>query len=269
MLIIFSDIDGTLLDFATYDWTVAAAAVAEVLARGIPLVLCSSKTRVEQEYYRTELHIPDPFIVENGSAIFAPRAAFDFAFAYQRETDEYLVIELGERAEAIQTALQTIRRRTGLVFQGFSDLSLDEISAVTGLDAAAAARARRREYSETIATSLSAAALSTLQTELTAYGLTLASGGKFHTVTSQRSDKGTAVALLTNLYRQKYDHVVTMGLGDSANDRPMLAAVDEAYLVQKPDGRWQDVGNLVVERVAAVGPAGWRQAVLSRLAAKT
>mgnify|MGYP001172916235 CR=1 FL=1 len=269
MLIIFSDLDGTLLDFATYDWTPAATAVAEVIRRGIPLVLCSSKTRAEQNFYRAELGIPDPFIVENGSAIFIPRRAFNFAFAYQRQIDGYLVIELGQPAEKIRAALQAIRQRTGLSFRGFSDLSLDEVSAVTGLAAAAAQRACAREYSETIVTPLSAAALATLQTELAADDLTLVSGGKFHTVTSQHSDKGTAVALLTNLYRQKYAHVTTLGLGDSANDRPLLAAVDEAYLLQKPDGRWQDVGDLAVERVTAVGPDGWRQAVLGRLAAET
>lgn len=207
MLIIYTDLDGTLLDFATYDWARSATAVATALAQGVPLVFCSSKTRAEQTYYRATLGISDPFIVENGSAIFVPLATFDFPFAWQRQADEFRVIELGQRAAAIRAALHAIRRRTGLVFQGFSDLSLAGMCAVTGLDPAAAQRARDREYSETIVTPLSAAALTTLQTELAAYGLTLASGGKFHTVTSQRSDKGTAVALLTDLYQIGRAHV--------------------------------------------------------------
>lgn len=266
MLIIFSDIDGTLIDFDTYSWTETAVAVNRVLARGIPLVLCSSKTRAEQLYYRERLAIPDPFIVENGSAIFLPEGLFP-ADAGQRPAGNGLeLIELGVGAAIIRAALHTIRVETGLAFRGFSDLSAAEVSAITGMDLDAARRARARDYSETIATPLPPAELCLLRDRLAAYDLAIVSGGRFHTVTARHSDKGTAVARLTDLYRRQWGTAVTtIGLGDSANDAPLLAAVDEAYLVQKPDGRWQDVGDVAVRRVTAVGPAGWRQAVLARL----
>jgi mannosyl-3-phosphoglycerate phosphatase len=91
--------------------------------------------------------------------------------------------------------------------------------------------------------------------------LSIVSGGKFHTVTGAGADKGAAVKRLNNLYREKYGEIVTIGLGDSANDAPLLAAVDHGYLLQKPGGVWQEMAVEGVERVAAVGPAGWRLAV--------
>ncbi len=258
--IIFTDIDGTLIDRATYSYADTATAVTAVLARHIPIILCSAKTRAEQVHLRRALGIPDPFIVENGSAIFIPPGALPFEFAH-RAMAGWQVIELGVTAVAIAHALTAVRQETGLALQGFADLTPAEVAAVTGLDLPAAARARQREYSETIVTPLNAAELAQLEAALAARGLTVVSGGKFHTVTSAGSDKGTAVTRLTALYRQKFGRVVTIGLGDSANDRPLLTAVDQPYLVQQPGGVWQpmDVPGLV--RVTAVGPQGWRQVV--------
>jgi mannosyl-3-phosphoglycerate phosphatase len=78
---------------------------------------------------------------------------------------------------------------------------------------------------------------------------------------SAKSNKGSAVAHLTTLFRQKWGDIVTLGLGDSANDAPLLAAVERPFLVQKPGGHWQDMGNLPVIKVPATGPVGWRLVV--------
>lgn len=259
-LLVFSDIDGTLIDFATYSYAESATAVSALLARHIPLILCSSKTRAEQETLRQALAIPDPFIVENGSAIFIPPGTFTFAFPH-RLVDGWQVVELGVTAVHIRQTLAAIRQETGLVFQGYADLSVQEVAAITGLDEAASARARQREYSETLVTHFSAEELTRLEAALATRGLSVVSGGKFHTVTGAGGDKGTAVAHLTALYRQQFGDVITIGLGDSANDAPLLAAVDRPYLVQRPGGVWQEMEIAGLERVTAVGPAGWRQAV--------
>jgi mannosyl-3-phosphoglycerate phosphatase len=263
-LIIFTDIDGTLIDFATYSFAETAGTVKAVLARRIPLILCSSKTRAEQESLRQALAIPDPFIVENGSAIFVPPGTFPFPFVHRR-VDGWQVIELGVAAATIQTTLMAVRRETGLVFQGYADLSPTEVAHKTGLDKAAAAQAQQREYSETIVTPLSAEALTQLEAALAQRGLTIVSGGKFYTVMGVDSDKGRAVTHLTALFRQKLGNIITIGLGDSANDRPLLRAVDRPYLVQKPDETWQAMDGVEVERVAAVGPRGWRLVVEGEL----
>ncbi|MFB3136761.1 MAG: HAD hydrolase family protein [Nitrospirales bacterium] len=67
-LVIFTDLDGSLLDTETYRFDAARAALEELTARQVPLVLCTSKTRAEVEPLRQELGITDPFIVENGGA---------------------------------------------------------------------------------------------------------------------------------------------------------------------------------------------------------
>lgn len=75
-LIIFTDLDGTLLHPMTYSFEEAMPALKLCRERGIPLILCSSKTRAEIEVYRQRLKNEHPFIPENGGGIFIPKRIF-------------------------------------------------------------------------------------------------------------------------------------------------------------------------------------------------
>ncbi len=132
-LIVFTDIDGTLIDFATYSFAETTNTVKAVLARRIPLILCSSKTRAEQESLRQALAFRTRFIVENGARFLFHPAHYPFPFAHRRVAD-WQVIELGVAAATIQTTLMAVRQETGLVFQGYADLSPAEVAHKTGLD---------------------------------------------------------------------------------------------------------------------------------------
>lgn len=46
-LVIFSDLDGCLLDRSSYEWEPARPTREVLKRRGIPLVPCSSKTQAE------------------------------------------------------------------------------------------------------------------------------------------------------------------------------------------------------------------------------
>ncbi|HEY4579910.1 MAG TPA: HAD-IIB family hydrolase, partial [Candidatus Acidoferrales bacterium] len=65
-MIVFTDLDGTLLDYHTFSWTAANEALAEIERRRVPLVFCTSKTRAEIEALRRKIGNAHPFISENG-----------------------------------------------------------------------------------------------------------------------------------------------------------------------------------------------------------
>jgi len=69
VLIVFSDLDGSLLDHDTYDWRPARPALEALGERDIPLVLVSSKTLAELEEYRGQLDLPHPVVAENGAVL--------------------------------------------------------------------------------------------------------------------------------------------------------------------------------------------------------
>ena len=68
MDVVFTDLDGTLLEHSTYSFAEAEEALDLLRSQDIPLVICTSKTRSEVEFWRRLLGNEHPFIVENGGA---------------------------------------------------------------------------------------------------------------------------------------------------------------------------------------------------------
>lgn len=260
-LVIFTDLDGTLLDLRTYSHLPALEALGRIISAGVPLVFCSSKTSVEQHHYQEQLGIRGVMIVENGSAVLIPRNYFADQHPSSRSTGGHHVIELGDSADRIRSELNAVRRETGLRFRGFNEIALEELCRLTGLEAEAALRAQTREYSETIVSEMSDADMKSFREALQSRGLSCIQGSRFHTVGSSKVDKGRAVKLVTELFRNELGNVRTAGIGDSTNDEPMLAAVDMAFLLQRPDGNWERMELAHLNRVAGSGPAAWNRLV--------
>ena len=115
--IIFTDLDGTLLDKETYSFELARPALQMIKQKGIPLVLSSSKTRTEIELYRKELENAHPFVSENGGAVFVPKGYLSFSFPYDRVLGEYFVLELGTFYPIILEILDWLERGRNFLMQ--------------------------------------------------------------------------------------------------------------------------------------------------------
>jgi mannosyl-3-phosphoglycerate phosphatase len=263
-LVIFTDLDGTLLDLSSYSFHPAGEALTRIKETETPLIFCSSKTWVEQQYYQQKLGLRAPFIVENGSAIFIPEGYFPFTYDYERTARGYQIIELGVPSVLIQQVMQAVREETQIPFRGYADISIAELCRLTGLDPKAATRARRREYSETLV-EISRREAQWLTWRLLPAGLSCTWGSRFCTVAASQIDKGIAVKRLTSLFAKHYGTVKTVGLGDGANDATLLAAVDQAFLVQKPDRSWEPISIPQYKPVEGVGPIGWNRVVCELL----
>jgi len=263
--LVFTDLDGTLLDWKTYSPAIARPGLARLRELGVPVVFCSSKTAVEQRALRQNLQIRSiPSIVENGAAIIVPDSAGLPTGDWEPAPGEpgRRVKILGMRGQEIQERLQRVRQRTGLALRGYQQIDDQTLADMTGLELPAATRARQRDYSETLIDSLTSDQWQELTTEFAAEGLECRHGGRFHTVTGAGTDKGTAVQAIKALYRQAYGReVCSVGLGDSANDLPMLEAVDRPLLVARENGSWAELGLDRVERVSGRGPHGWIEAI--------
>jgi mannosyl-3-phosphoglycerate synthase len=243
----------------------------KIQTRDIPVIFCSSKTRAEQMLLRQELGVHDPFIVENGAAIFVPKGYFRLPHSYDRVLGDYLVIDLGvpylELKSKLAQVLETVKARLlknawlgSLSVVTFGELSVEEIALETGLGLKAAEAAKQREYSETMKLHGSRQATEFLLSELKKIGLTYSFGGRFYTI-SGGNDKGKAVRTLTELYKLNFGAVISTGVGDSENDAPMLAAVDRAALVQNQSLRWTKIKLPQLAFVKGVGPEGWARAL--------
>lgn len=256
--VVVTDLDGSLFHPSTYSFEAAMPALELLRQRDIPLVLCSSKTRAELEDYRERLHNQHPFIVENGGEILIPDDYFSFSIEGKKR-DGYRVISLGTPYPEIRRQFVQIRDKMGISVRGFGDMTLDEVASLTGLTKHEAALAMQREYDEPFV--FPDASDELLLQAIEASDLKLTQGRLFHIMGNH--DKGKAVTILRRFFDQKQGPVAIIGLGDSLNDLPLLAAVDQPVLIRKEDGTHDPRINIPgLYRTEGIGPAGWNEAVL-------
>lgn len=76
--VLFTDLDDCLLDCDSSSFDQARSALGFFRSARTPVILVSGKTRAEIEPLRERLDHHDPFIVENGAAVYVPLETFDF-----------------------------------------------------------------------------------------------------------------------------------------------------------------------------------------------
>jgi mannosyl-3-phosphoglycerate phosphatase len=263
-LIIFTDLDGTLLDYPAYSFEKALPALDLIRQSAIPLILCSSKTRTEIEYYRRKLANDHPFVSENGGGIFIPKKYFDSplpsaSYPIEEEAD-CEVIRLGARYSDLRKAVKELQQE-GFEITGFGDMTAEELADIAKMQVEEAIMAKERDFDEPFVYKGSEHELPRLFNSINQKGFKHTQGRFFHILGN--SNKGVAVSILTDLYRNKFRSIKTVAVGDSPNDIPMLESVDFPVLVQKEDGLYDpkiDMPKLM--RADGIGPEGWNKAMI-------
>ena len=257
--LIFTDLDGTLLDRETYSWAEAEPGVQLLRDRGVPWMLLTSKTLAETEFWRSALGNEHPFAVENGGAVVAAAGYFTGGIPGATRRNGYDLLVKGKPYTEVVAGLEAASRASECRVRGFHEMTVEEVAEVSGLPAEQAALAKVREYDEPFQI-LERERTPALDRAIARQGLREAHGGRFHHV-SGAHDKGCAVRLLASLFGRSGERVRTVGLGNSLSDVPMLLAVDIPVVV-----RFREAGE-VVRRVPnslvtfAEGPTGWSEAV--------
>lgn len=255
---IFTDLDGTLIDFNDYSSDLARPYVQQLIELGYLVVFCSSKTFGEQRVLQEELGIEMPCIVENGSAIISPAGFWDESIVPVKNVGGWQRVELGRSASEIRQRLARVESKFGESLHGFSQMMTEDVASLTGLDIGSARRAQEREYSETLSAHLAEDVWQSLDSLFEYEGLKCLPGGRFHTVIDNLSDKGAAIRKFAELWKcQSSETLVSFGLGDSENDQELLENVDWPHLVKRPNGSWAGISGRRIEKVNGVGPLGW------------
>ncbi len=272
-IVLFTDLDGTLLDQHTYSWREASEALAEIERRKIPLIFCTSKTRAEVEFLRRKIDNSHPFITENGGGVFIPHGYFPQRVEGAVTVKTYHCLALARPYDEILDALDEIASEAGVEAVGFHKMSAKEIAENSGLDPQQVQLARQRDFDEPF---FLAGATPAKEQKF----IRLARERKMEVVRGTRfwhihagSDKGRAVRELMKHYRamRRGEKLRAIAFGDSANDLPMLVAADTAVLLPKPDGSFDEAVTAKLPRIirgSAPGPAGWNEAVLQLLEAQ-
>lgn len=261
-LVIFTDLDGTLLDPLTYSWKSAEPALRACVDKDIPVILNSSKTEVEMVHLARQMDIAWPYIVENGGGIcFLKESPFQCMEdgAPARSLDH---VAIGVPYERLCEALFRISDETGAGIRGFSQMSLDDVVVLTGLDREGAERAMQRQYDEPfLVENALPDTLERIREAAGRLGLQITPGGRFYHLHGT-FDKGDAVDWFAARLKPLGD-VRLVGIGDSDNDIPMLKKVDIPVWVAPPEKPAPAIDGLMRSGGTFSGPEAWNQVVLS------
>lgn len=265
-VIIFSDLDGTLLDHDTYQWADAGPAIDRCKALRVPVILVSSKTRAEMDVIRHEMGLSDPFISENGGGIFFPEEGVEKPPSGTILAFNCWQMNLGQPYEFLVQCLREIRNELEWELRGFSDMDAQEISELTGLNHHTALLASRRDFDEPFfIVQKDGENVEALHAAATHRGLQITEGGRFFHLHG-RNDKGEAVDRITDWYKESYPLITTAALGDSPNDWSMLKRVDVPILIRSSRD-FSEIQKEIPKLRASKekGPKGWNDVVLKIL----
>ena len=257
-ILIFTDLDGSLLNHDDYSFDEALPAINRIKSSGIPLIFTTSKTRREAELLQVELGIDDPIIIENGAAIyFTPKYTEFFINNIHHESPLQVIqiIQLGISYDRIRSFVGDIRDQFNI--RGFGDMSVQEISDITGLSPGRAEFAKAREYTEPFIIG-SEHDIHTLQGLAVERGIKITKGGRFHHMIGIYQDKGEAVKIVRDVFdRHEGKRYLTVGVGDSINDLPMLNNVDIPVLIPHPVRGYLDASLPRLVKAERPGSKGW------------
>ncbi|MHA0994898.1 mannosyl-3-phosphoglycerate phosphatase-related protein [Enterobacter ludwigii] len=252
-LLIFSDLDGSLLDIHTYEWQPAMPWLDTLQDNQVPVILCSSKTAAEMLDIQQDLGLEGlPFIAENG-AVIQPDVRWETGQRHIR----------GMTHRDIRPLIDQIRQQRGFKFTTFDDVDERVISEWTGLTRYRSTLARRHEASVTLIWRDSDEKMAQFDEALAQCGLKCLQGARFWHVLDARCGKDVAVEWLIEQYREREGIVpVTLGLGDGPNDAPLLDSVDYAVVIKGINRQGitlRDDNPARVYHTQQPGPAGWQE----------
>ncbi len=252
-LIVFTDLDGTLLDHSNYSYVSAKPALIALKELQIPLILASSKTSVEINSLREEIGFSDcPAIVENGAGLLAPGQT---SFETQDASDYTRLTQI------IANAPEKLRQ----FYKGFNDWSIEELVEITGLPRGSAVNAAKRQFSEPGLWTGTDEMKEAFSEYLSQNGVSYRHGGRFMTL-SFGATKGQRIEEICLRYTKPDKQIISLSLGDAPNDVEMLQATDYGVIISNehsvgiPELPEESNGKII--RTTKTGPAGWNDAVL-------
>ncbi len=219
---VVTDLDGTLMD-ENYDISPAIKTIRWLADMSIPVIPCTSKTAAEVRHFRYVNHLHDPYIVENGAAVYG---------FHEDEVNEWELI-LGRSYKELRQVLKSLGKDVGYDLKPLNDLNTNEIYNLTGLKDQEITRALDRHWSVPFLNPPDII-FDKLKLFSKTYNVHIFKGNRMSHLLCENSHKGKAVNNLKD-YLQK-PNVQIIALGDSQNDIPLLEYADISIVIPGKDG---------------------------------
>ncbi len=260
--LVFTDLDGTLLDHDSYQPGPAGPLLNRLGKQQVPVIPCSSKTAAEIMPLMAELNLHGPFICENGAAVYIPTQYFAAPPAQTQKTDNHWVKQFSPPRAFWLAVLHQLHSEFPDCFASFAEMGAEKVASQTGLSLTQARLACNRHWSEPVQWLGSEQAKKCFIARLKEQGANPLQGGRFLSVSGE-CDKGQAMKWLAEQYAKFHPdaEVRTLALGDGENDIAMLEAADLAVIIASSHHSPPVIQHSSQRLTSGIGPAGWAEAI--------
>ncbi|WP_412973019.1 HAD-IIB family hydrolase [Glaciecola sp. MF2-115] len=268
--IIFTDLDGTLLDHFDYSHSDAKACLDRLISLEIPIIPNTSKTFAEVLELRQLIGLDGPFVIENGAAVIIPNNFFPLKPRDCVWKDGFWIKTFSPKRAHWLGLVQKLKPEFGQLFEAFNDMTLQRIIELTGLTETEATLSSQRQFGEPLLWCGNDEELKKFTSILQGFGARPVSGGRFLHVCGDCS-KGKALTWLVNEYQRQHNNIpiCSIALGDGNNDVSMLEEADIAVRIASPTHE-PPILNRETDLYTSefFGPKGWAE-VLDQLIPET
>lgn len=258
-LLIFTDLDGTLMHPTTYAYEAALPTIRTLTQQGHGVIPVTSKTRKEVERLIQDMGDVAAFVVENGSAVFVPPSSPLFHRVELPLWGNSKVYLLGILRKEARQALRKIQKELGREsLRSLDEMDDEEVMRLTNLPASKISAMRVREFSEPFVL-----IRSHLEGEILRLaermGFRILQGDRFYHIIGARAGKGEAMGYVYDTFKQLYPdiHWVVGALGNAPNDLEMLTRADLAVVI----GEHPQLQGKGFHHIRRLPPEGWVEGV--------
>ena len=256
-ILIFTDLDGSLLDKETFKFDVIKDYFKELVRNGIIIIPNSSKTEAELLDFNEQNNLDLSFIAENGSSIHRLNKI-------HQNLPEKIII-----SRTIDEIRNIYEENISLDFENkithILELEREKQQKILGLPLDKIKLAIKRDHSIPIKFNGTESEKNEFTKILKNSGLTIQTGGRIMNV-CDNVNKSKAMSKALQLIRKQFnDDIITIGVGDNENDIEMIKQTDYPCLVKNEnfDSSLINIDNLI--KSDEPSPKGWSDVIKSAL----
>ena len=255
-IIIFTDLDGSLLDRDTFNFDTIKDYIKSLINDGIIIIPNSSKTEKEIEKFSMELGIAVPYISENGSAIHRLNLInqnFPNKIILSREKEELLEIFNSKVPEKIRSKCHLVSKMSKKKQEQIFGQKDDKLRNVLS-----------RNYTLPLLFYGEKKEKNKLLKILSSNSLTLQEGGRVSNL-CDNVNKVKSMNKVVKILKKTEDKIKTIAVGDNYNDLDMLKNSDVPCLVFNDQFKLDQINIENLEFSNKPSPEGWADVIKKAL----
>ena len=215
----------------------AALALMPIKEAEIPVLWYSQRTYQEMIWLCSELAIHQPFIIENGSALYVPNHYLGLDLKDFSTIDEHQCLTFGTTKATIENITDKLAKITGVNLDNDINSPLD-LADVWDIELYEAERFMARSFSQIVVKTKELSINDMFKQLLQQQGLQLIENKDTYFIGN--FDVATPVNHWLDILKSQFTDLQVFALSNVATDKPILAEADEAFLLKNGE-EWQPV----------------------------